>query len=186
MQKILLLEDDITLGSGIRLALQSPTVQITLCRTLAQARDALGKTNFDLLILDDMGSRFYSMGYQAVLSADALRRDAGEENVAPMLYLFDTPNAEAEAAAERYLSNLAASDASPLMYESKATHRSHFWEFQMTFVLLGGLLCAIIGIVGVLNFFNAMMTSILSRRRADCWNRAIGSTAITTQFFPCC
>ena len=28
MQRILLLEDDIPLGSGIRLALQSPTVQI--------------------------------------------------------------------------------------------------------------------------------------------------------------
>ena len=52
MQKILLLEDDITLGSGIRLALQSPSVQITLCRTLAQARNAFEETGFDLLILD--------------------------------------------------------------------------------------------------------------------------------------
>lgn len=52
MQKILLLEDDTTLGNGIRLALQSPSVQLTLCRTLAQAQDALGETGFDLLILD--------------------------------------------------------------------------------------------------------------------------------------
>ena len=52
MQKILLLEDDITLGSGIRLALQSPTVQITLCRTLAQARGASADNSYDLLILD--------------------------------------------------------------------------------------------------------------------------------------
>ena len=52
MQKILLLEDDITLGSGIRLALQSPTVQITLCRTLAQARGASAENSYDLLILD--------------------------------------------------------------------------------------------------------------------------------------
>ena len=52
MQKILLLEDDITLGSGIRLALQSPTVQITLCRTLAQARGAAADNSYDLLILD--------------------------------------------------------------------------------------------------------------------------------------
>lgn len=50
MQKILLLEDDITLGSGIRLALQSPSVQIALCRTLAQARNAFEETGFDLLI----------------------------------------------------------------------------------------------------------------------------------------
>ena len=52
MQKILLLEDDITLGSGIRLALQSPSVQITLCRTLAQARGAAADNSYDLLILD--------------------------------------------------------------------------------------------------------------------------------------
>lgn len=93
-----------------------------------------------------------------------------------MLYLFDTPNSEAEAAAESYLSSLTASDASPLMYESKATHRAHFREFQMTFVMLGGLLCAIIGIVGVLNFFNAMMTSILSRRREFAVLQAVGMT----------
>ena len=124
-----------------------------------------------------MSSRFYTMGYQAVLSVDTLRRDAGADNVLPMLYLFDTPNSEAEAAAERYLAELTAMDDSPLMYESKATHRAHFREFQMTFVMLGGLLCAIIGIVGVLNFFNAMMTSILSRRREFAVLQAVGMTS---------
>ena len=124
-----------------------------------------------------MSSRFYTMGYQAVLSVDTLRRDAGADNVLPMLYLFDTPNSEAEAAAERYLAELTASETSPLMYESKATHRAHFREFQMTFVMLGGLLCAIIGIVGVLNFFNAMMTSILSRRREFAVLQAVGMTS---------
>lgn len=52
MQKILLLEDDAALGSGIQLALQSPDVQITLCITLAQARLILTQSRFDLLILD--------------------------------------------------------------------------------------------------------------------------------------
>ena len=125
----------------------------------------------------DMSSRFYSMGYQAVLSADTLRRDAGAENVVNMCYVFDTPNPQAEEAAESYLAQLSASPGSPLMYESKATHRAHFREFQMTFVVLGGLLCAIIGIVGVLNFFNAMMTSILSRRREFAVLQAVGMTS---------
>ena len=52
MQKILLLEDDTTLGNGIRLALQSPLVQITLCRTLAQGKAEAAENNYDLLILD--------------------------------------------------------------------------------------------------------------------------------------
>ena len=52
MQKILLIEDDITLGNGIRLALQNSSLQITLCHTLAEGRDVLDQENFDLLILD--------------------------------------------------------------------------------------------------------------------------------------
>ena len=42
------------------------------------------------------------------------------------------------------------------------------------FLLLGGLLCAIIGLVGVLNFSNAMMTGILSRRREFAVLQAVG------------
>lgn len=52
MQKILLLEDDVALGNGIRLALQGPQVQIVLCRTLAQAQDMIAQGSFDLMILD--------------------------------------------------------------------------------------------------------------------------------------
>ena len=52
MKRILLLEDDVTLGNGIRLALQNDTQQITLCRTLAEGRAAWGQSRFDLLVLD--------------------------------------------------------------------------------------------------------------------------------------
>ena len=52
MKQILLLEDDVTLGNGIRLALQNGTQQITFCRTLAEGRAACEQGRFDLLILD--------------------------------------------------------------------------------------------------------------------------------------
>ena len=65
---------------------------------------------------------------------------------------------------------------SRLNRKSKAIHRAHFREFQMTFVILGGLLCVIIAVVGILNFFNAMMTSILSRRREFAVLQAVGMT----------
>lgn len=52
MQKILLLEDDSALGNGIRLALQGQDVHITLCGSLARARQALEESGFNLLILD--------------------------------------------------------------------------------------------------------------------------------------
>lgn len=142
--------------------------------------DTAHDVNYTVCALVDvpynMSSRFYTMGYQAILSADALYRDAGEDNVSPMLYLFDTPSPEAEAAAESYLAQLTSDPDSPLMYESKATHRAYFQEFRMTFVILGGLLCAIIGIVGILNFFNAMMTAILARSREFAVLQSVGMT----------
>ena len=52
MRKLLLLEDDIALGEGIRLALKGGETEITLCRTLSEGRRALDQSTFDLLILD--------------------------------------------------------------------------------------------------------------------------------------
>lgn len=52
MQQLLIIEDDAALGQGVRLALQGPQVDITLCRTLAEGRKALEGASFDLLILD--------------------------------------------------------------------------------------------------------------------------------------
>lgn len=52
MKQILLLEDDMTLGEGIRLALQNDAQRIALCRTLAEGSAAWAQNTFDLLILD--------------------------------------------------------------------------------------------------------------------------------------
>lgn len=52
MQKILLLEDDATLGNGIVLALNSESSEITLCSTLSEARKAYRHGAFQLLIID--------------------------------------------------------------------------------------------------------------------------------------
>ena len=52
VKRILLLEDDAALGQGIQLALQLADAQITLCRSLLQARQLLSGAAFDLLILD--------------------------------------------------------------------------------------------------------------------------------------
>ena len=53
MRHILLLEDDATLGQGIRFALESGSVRVELCASLAQARAMLpGVPAFDLLVLD--------------------------------------------------------------------------------------------------------------------------------------
>lgn len=119
--------------------------------------------------------RYGTFGYRYVLPVTKLAQDSQQEPV-PLFWLFDTPDTAAENAAERYLAELTANDLSPLMYESKTTLRAEFKGYQNMFLLLGGLLCAIIGLVGILNFFNAIMTGILSRKREFAVLQAVGMT----------
>ena len=122
-----------------------------------------------------MSYRYGTFGYRYVLPVARLAEDSRQEPV-PLFYLFDTPDAASEETAERYLAELTADDLSELMYESKATLRAEFEGFQNMFLLLGGLLCAIIGLIGILNFFNAIMTGILSRKREFAVLQAVGMT----------
>ena len=122
-----------------------------------------------------MSSRHYSTGYSFVLPIEKLNHDSQHESI-PMFYLFDTPDDISEVSAENYLADLTVDNLSGLMYESKATLRAEFEGFQTMFLLLGGLVCAIIGLIGVLNFFNAIMTGILSRNREFAVLQAVGMT----------
>ncbi len=123
-----------------------------------------------------MSYRYYTVGgISAVLPAERLKEDSGQE-LTPLLYLFDTPDETAEAEAETYLARLTADDLSTVMYESKATIRADFQSFGQMFLLIGGFLCAIIALVGILNFFNAIMTGIISRRREFAVLQSVGMT----------
>jgi len=122
-----------------------------------------------------MSYRYGTFGYRYILPVTRLAEDSRQEPI-PLFWLFDSSDTAAEDAAEIYLAELTADDLSLLMYESKTTLRAEFESFQNMFLLLGGLLCAIIGLVGVLNFFNAIMTGILSRKREFAVLQAVGMT----------
>ena len=122
-----------------------------------------------------MSYRYSKLGLEAVLPAGKLDADSGSSLI-PMFYLFDTPDEETEKEAESFLSRLTAGDTSTLMYESKASIREEFESFRDMFALLGGVLCAVIGVVGILNFFNSVMTGILSRRREFAVLQSVGMT----------
>ncbi|MDO5400336.1 MAG: ABC transporter permease [Eubacteriales bacterium] len=125
---------------------------------------------------DSLSHRFGLMtGFSAVLSSEVLQRDYGA-NVQRMLYAFDTPDGASEAAAEQFLADYTAGEASGLMYESKALLRADFDNFRNMFVLVGAALCFIVGLVGILNFFNAILTSILTRRREFAMLQSVGMT----------
>ena len=115
----------------------------------------------------------YSM--KAVMGTEQLRKDSGTE-LESLLYMFDTPDREAEKAAETFLAGMTAGETSGLMYESKDLARKDFQGFQQMFLFLGGALCAIVSIVGILNFFNAILTGILARKREFAMLQAVGMT----------
>lgn len=114
-------------------------------------------------------------GVSAILGSKALFEDSGGA-VHPMLYVFDVPDEAAETEAEEFLSSYTDGDSSGLMYESKALLREEFDGFRSLFLLVGGVLCFVVGLVGILNFFNAILTGILTRRREFAMLQAVGMT----------
>lgn len=113
--------------------------------------------------------------YDLVFGRDTLKDIAGDAMV-PMFYAFDTDSPEDEAAAEAFVSGVIKDSNGVLEYESKAVKRVEFDNFKNMFSLLGGVLCLIIGFVGVLNFFNTIMASIISRKKELAILQAIGMT----------
>jgi putative ABC transport system permease protein len=61
-------------------------------------------------------------------------------------------------------------------YESKEKLVDDFKSFQNMFLLVGSVLSFIIGIIGILNFINSILTSIISRRREFAMLQSIGMT----------
>ncbi len=122
-----------------------------------------------------MSYRYGTSGCSAIIEKEALEKDGGQP-IIPLFYLFDTPDQAAENKAEAYLADLTKEKTSTLSYESKAKIREDFKTFQQMFLVLGGLLCAIIGLIGILNFFNAIMTGIITRKREFAVLMAVGMT----------
>ncbi|MCQ5130418.1 ABC transporter permease [Butyricicoccus faecihominis] len=115
----------------------------------------------------------YSGADAFVLNSDVFQRDTGTSNI--MTYLFNTTpesNAEMEAFLKDYTENI-----DPLLdYESKQSYVDEFHSFRSMFLMLGSILSLVIGLVGVLNFFNAILTGILTRRREFAVLQAVGMT----------
>jgi ABC-type transport system, involved in lipoprotein release, permease component len=92
-----------------------------------------------------------------------------------MLYAFDTTDEVIEGT-DSYLQNFTEREQPQLAYESKQTYAEEFYAFRDMFMLLGSVLSGVIGLVGVLNFLNAILTGILARRREFAMLQAVGMT----------
>lgn len=116
--------------------------------------------------------RYYGSD-EFILNDVTFVQDSGTSDV--MYYAFDTTetaNADMEAFLADYTENINPE----LDYESKATYAGEFESMRSMFLLLGGALSFIVGLVGVLNFFNAILTGIIARQRELAVLQAVGMT----------
>ena len=109
-----------------------------------------------------------------VMGSETFLRDTGTDNI--LYYAFNAEEG-ADDGLEAFLQNYTRNVDPTLDYESKATFTAEFESIRQMFLLLGGALSFIVALVGVLNFFNAIVTSISSRRRELAVLEAVGMTA---------
>ena len=83
---------------------------------------------------------------------------------------------EHQLATENWLKNYTTNTDTALDYLSKVTLRQTFDGMINMYRLVGGALCAILALIGILNFINSMTTSILSRYREIAMLQSIGMT----------
>ncbi len=116
--------------------------------------------------------RYYGAD-EFVMNHQTFLQDSGTSNV--IYYACDVSD-ERTADMEAFLSDLTNNRMPHLDYESKATYAAEFDAFRNMFLMLGGVLSFIVGLIGILNFLNAILTSILTRRRELAMLQSIGMT----------
>ena len=92
-----------------------------------------------------------------------------------MSYSFNVSDEE-EANVEAFLGKYT-EEVEPVMgYSSKASRKGEFESTRNMVLFVGGVLSLVIGLIGVLNFVNSMLTSILTRRREFAMLQSVGMT----------
>lgn len=135
-------------------------------------RDVDYKVTALVIVPSALSYRYYGND-EFILNDQTFVEDTGTDSI--MYYAFDTTE-EANGDMETFLADYTENVDPTLDYESKATYAGEFESMRSMFLLLGGVLSFIVGLVGVLNFFNAILTGIIARRRELAVLKAVGMT----------
>ena len=90
-------------------------------------------------------------------------------------FIFDVKEG-AEAETAEFLNNYIDSAEPDMDFESKATYVSSFDDLTNLIVTIGGVLSVIIGIIGIANFVNSVLTSVITRKKEFAMLQSIGMT----------
>ncbi len=116
--------------------------------------------------------RYYGSD-EFILNAETFKRYTDTDKI--MYYAYDTEDSS-EDAMDSFLADYTENVMPQLSYESKSTYAAEFESFKEMFTILGTSLSFIVALVGILNFINAVLTGIITRRREFAVLRAIGMT----------
>ncbi|MEG0898058.1 MAG: ABC transporter permease, partial [Ruthenibacterium sp.] len=112
------------------------------------------------------------------MSAEIFLRDIVSK--APMLTTLEVADA-LEPDMENYLRDYCENVDQNMQYRSKATLVAEYENIQRTYQSVGLILSLLVAFIGVMNFINTVVTSIVSRRRELAMLQSIGMTGRQTQ-----
>ena len=114
--------------------------------------------------------RYYGAD-EFVMGADTFIRDSGTSDI--LYYAFDCED-DKEEQVEQWMHDFAGSDDSQYDYESRKSEEEDFNGFRNMFVMVGSGAALVVGLVGILNFLNAILTGIMARKREFAVLQSVG------------
>ncbi len=154
-------------------------VVLSNCRGTSEERTENELTEREFEVMAKVRMKHYTntcmvgWNYSWYLPAEVYKEMVAEPGV--MSYAFNVQEGE-EQAMEAFLKSYT-EQTEPLMnYSSKSIREAEFAGLRNIVLVVGGSLSLIIGMIGLLNFVNSMMTSILTRCREFAMLQSIGMT----------
>jgi len=133
----------------------------------------------EFIVLGHVAIKYYSNSdrtgweYSYYLPAEVYKTLVAQPAV--MNYAFNVSE-DQESAMQSFLQSYTDTKEPLMNFNSKFTALSELSGLHDTVVMIGGALSLIIGLIGILNFINAILTSILTRRREFAMLQSIGMT----------
>ena len=113
-------------------------------------------------------------------SAEEYLAHVGKAGQLPMMTILDVDDHHL-AAAEQWIQGYTENVDPTLGYRSRGTLAGTYQGLIDMFTIVGGALCALLALIGVLNFINSMVTSVLTRRGEIAMLQAVGMTGSQVQ-----
>jgi putative ABC transport system permease protein len=121
-----------------------------------------------------LSARYYMGNSLTVILADDVFLDFFGE-VQPMQTNINV-SADNIEAYESWLNGYTANQNPDLSFISRNTLKAEFEGMQTTYIILGGAMSLILALIGVMNFINAVVASVIARRRELAMLQSVGMT----------